>query len=226
MVVVPAGTFQMGDLQGLGDDDEKPVHAVQIPKPFAIGRYPITFDDYDRFAQATTSKLPDDTNWGRSRQPGINVSWDDAVEYAKWLSQQTGKRYRLPSEAEWEYAARSGGKDETWAGTSQEQELGEFAWYEDNSSGKNHPVGSKRPNGLGLYDMSGNVWEWVQDSWHENYNGAPANGVAWEDKTGDRRVIRGGSWDGKPWALRSSFRYGNFPFTRGYIGFRLVQDLK
>ena len=106
MVVVPAGTFKMGDIQGTGDNREKPVHTVSIANPFAMGRYPITFEDYDRFASATNRPLPNLIFWNRERRPVTNVSWDDAVEYAEWLSGQTGKRYRLPTEAEWEYAAR------------------------------------------------------------------------------------------------------------------------
>src|SRR5262249_18280775 len=126
MVVIPAGTFQMGDN---GHDSERPVHTVQINRPFAMGRYEVTFEEYDRFASATGFELPDDTGWGRGQRPVINVSWSDAVEYAKWLSAQTSKHYRLPTEAEWEFAARSGGKKERWAGTSREEELVEYAWY-------------------------------------------------------------------------------------------------
>lgn len=109
----------------------------------------------------------------------INVSLADALEYANWLSEQTSKRYRLPTEAEWEYAARSGGKEERWAGTSRDEELGEYAWYQANSGGKTQSVGGKKPNSIGLYDMSGNVWEWVQDWLNKNYEGAPSDGRAW-----------------------------------------------
>ena len=123
MVVVPAGTFKMGDIQGKGADWEKPVHTVNIPKSFAIGRYPITFEDYDRFAAATSRPLPSDQGWGRGRQPAINVSWEDAVEYAKWLSEQTGKRYRLPTEAEWEYAARARTETDYWWGNEMKSSM-------------------------------------------------------------------------------------------------------
>jgi formylglycine-generating enzyme required for sulfatase activity len=116
MVVVPADTFKMGDIKGTGLDDEKPVHTVKIAKPFAIGRYLITFDEYDQFASAMGRRVPNDQDWSRGRQPAIDVFWDDAVEYAKWLSEQTGKLYRLSTEAEWEYAARAGTETEYWVG--------------------------------------------------------------------------------------------------------------
>ena len=183
MVVVPAGTFKMGDIQGKGVDSEKPVHTVSIPKAFAIGRYQITFEDYDRFASATSRSLPNDEGWGRGRQPAINVSWEDAVEYAKWLSEQTGKRYRLPTEAEWEYAARAGTETEYWWGNEMKPGMANCDGGDTRWGGKQtSPVGSFPPNPFGLYDTAGNVWEWVQDNWHENYQGAPADGTAWEAK--------------------------------------------
>jgi formylglycine-generating enzyme required for sulfatase activity len=268
MVVIPAGTFKMGDVQNAGSDSEKPVHVVHIQKPFAIGRYQVTFDDFDEYVKATGAIQPgdigrdllesikasrsdqskslfdeydvhseigepalkDDKGWGRGRRPVIHVSWNEAVEYAKWLADQTGMPYRLPTEAEWEYAARSGGRDENWAGTSRDQELSSYAWYDANSGGKTQPVGAKKPNSLGLFDMSGNVWEWVEDCWHENYNNAPADGSAWlREGGGDcgQRVLRGGSWFSVPSDLRVSF-HGRADFTaRSHnIGFRLARDLE
>ena len=230
MVVVPAGSFQMGDLQGVGDKDELPVRSVQIPKSFALSRFEVTFDEYDAFAKATNRKLPDDQGWGRGRRPVINVSWEEAQAYAKWLSEQTGKRYRLPTEAKWEYAARSGGKQQIWSGTSDERGLADYSWFVTNSSGKTQEVGKKKANGFGLHDMSGNVWEWVEDCWHDNYNGAPTDGRAWKEENGGqcgRRVVRGGSWNSIPENLRSSNR---FRFVAGIrfngIGFRLAQDIE
>jgi formylglycine-generating enzyme required for sulfatase activity len=156
----------------------------------------------------------------------INVSWEDAVAYAAWLSGQTGKRYRLPSEAEWEYAARGGGKEEKWAGTSAEEELGAYAWYKRNSNRKTHPVGEKKPNRLGLYDMSGNVWEWVADWKNDGYAGAPDDGSAWESGDSGPRVIRGGYYDLNPVALRSAYRSSSHRTNRdSHTGFRLAQDL-
>jgi len=226
MVVVPSGSFTMGDLWGDGDDDEKPTHQVTIPRNFAIGKNEVTFEGYDQFAKSTGRNLPNDWYWGRSRRPVIDVSWDDAVAYAEWLSQQTGKRYRLPTEAEWEYAARSGGKEEKWAGTSDENQLGAYAWYDQNSGNKTHPVGEKKPNGLGLYDMSGNVWEWCQDCWHKPYESAPNDGSAWTSVNCGSRVVRGGSWHFHPGRVRSAYRTGYFPDIRSYnVGFRLAQDL-
>jgi len=228
MAEIQVGSFTMGDTHRLGDKDEQPVHSVAIRKSFKLGRYEVTFEEYDRFALATRRRLPNDWGWGRGRQPVIDVSWEDAVAYTEWLSKQTRKHYRLPSEAEWEYAARSKGKEEIWAGTSSEQELGKFSWYGGNSGNQTHEVGTRAPNGLQLYDMSGNVWEWVQDCYHENYDGAPSDGTAWEPKDPkqcDRRVVRGGSWYSEPGDLRSSDRGGDVPGVRGsFIGFRLVRD--
>jgi len=228
MVVVPGGRFLMGDFRGEGAKDEQPVHDVSIARRFAVSRNEITFEKYDQFALATGRKIPEDRIWGRERRPAINVSWVEARDYAGWLSKQTGKRYRLPSEAEWEYVARSGGKNEIWSGTSRMQELGDYAWYEKTSGGKTQPVGTKRPNAIGLYDMSGNVWEWVEDCWHGSYNGAPTDGSAWlKDGECRQRVIRGGAWFNLPAFLRSSDRnWGSVSSRYGGIGIRLVQDIE
>ncbi|MBS0151886.1 MAG: SUMF1/EgtB/PvdO family nonheme iron enzyme [Nitrospira sp.] len=222
---VPAGTFRQGKNGGkfLRAD---PVHEVSI-KTFAMGKYEVTFEEYDRFAIAERRLLPHDQGWGRNKRPVINVSWQDAKDYAAWLSQKTGTRYRLPSESEWEYAARSGAKQEDWAGTSNEAELGEYAVF---SNDRTAEVGTKKANGFRLHDLSGNVWEWVEDCWHETYQQAPANGSAWmEANNGNcgRRVLRGGSWYLKPVYLRASFRDRYDADTRDDgIGFRLVQDLE
>ena len=227
MVRISPGSFMMG---GSGDESEAPIHKVQFAKPFAIARYETTFDEYDRFAQATGRKLPNDEGWGRGQRPVINVSWDDAKAYAQWLSQQTGKRYRLPTESEWEYAARSDGKeDEIWAGTSDESQLKDYAVYR-NRMDRTEPVGSKKPNGLGLYDMSGNVQEWVEDCWHKNYKGAPEDGSVWlnaneGDCENGGRVIRGGSWWEQPANVRTSSRSRYYFEAEFAAGFRLAQDI-
>jgi formylglycine-generating enzyme required for sulfatase activity len=228
MVVIPAGTFKMGDIQGKGGYDEKPVHAVRIAKPFSIGRYPITFDEYDRFASAISRPAPNDQGWGRGRRPVINVTWEEAVEYTKWLSEQTDKRYRLPTEAEWEYAARAGTETTYWWDDEMKPGMANCKGGDSRWDGKQtSPVGSFPPNQLGLYDTAGNVFEWVQDGLHETYQGAPNDGSAWEAKSvGDRRVLRGGSWDNDAWGLRASLRGRTDPDYRSdKIGFRLARDL-
>lgn len=163
------------------------MHKVNIVKPFAIGRYEVTFEEYDRFATATGRQLPGDKDWGRNRRPVLNVSWNDAMDYAEWLSQQTAKRYRLPTEAEWEFAARAGTETKYWWGNEMKSRMAncsDKANYMDAFRMPPSPVGSFSPNPFGLYDTAGNVWEWVQDCWHENYYGAPGNGTAWKDEGG------------------------------------------
>jgi formylglycine-generating enzyme required for sulfatase activity len=229
---IKAGRFSMGSPKSdpEADPSEFDQHLVSIQRPFLIGRYEVTFKEYDEFVRITGKRSPDDSGWGRDNRPVINVSWEDAVAYAKWLSMMTGKRYRLPTEAEWEYAAR--------AGT-------ETAYWWDNKVGQNHanctgcgsqwdskqtvPVGSFKPNPWRLHDTAGNVYEWVQDCWHKNYAGAPEDGSkVWETEgSGDcaLRVIRGGSWGGRPGDVRSAFRGGLVPVYRNYLlGFRLAQD--
>jgi formylglycine-generating enzyme required for sulfatase activity len=155
MVTITGESYQQGDIRGLGSNDERPVRQVTV-KPLAMGRYEVTFHEYDQYVELTGGRQPSDQSWRREKRPVINVAWEEAVAYAKWLSQATGKSYRLPTESEWEYAARSGGKDEIWAGTSDEKQLADYAVY---AQEKTEPVGSKKPNGLGLSDMSGNVYE-------------------------------------------------------------------
>ena len=234
LVVIPAGSFRMGAIHGGGDPDEKPVHAVTIPRHFAMGRYEVTFAEYDRFCQATGREKPKDgrrwfpfSNWGRDRRPVMNVTWDDAVAYTRWLSGQTGQRYRLPSESEWEYAARGGSEERYWWGFGVGENRANCkgcgsAW--DNK--KTAPVGSFGANPFGLLDTAGNVWEWCQDTWHESYEGAPANGKAWEGGEDKRRVQRGGSFGSKPRYIRSSARGRGNPDGRYvYLGLRVLREL-
>lgn len=227
MVVVPAGEFQMGDVQGNGRASEKPVHTVHITKPFAIGCYPITFAEYDQFASVMNTRLPGDEGWGRGRQPVINVSWADGVKYTRWLSLETGKRYCLPSEAEWEYAARAGTDTDYWWGTEIQTGMANFNDSDSRWGGKQtSPVGSFPANPFGVYDMAGNVWEWVEDCWHDTYDGAPTDGSVWEEKHVVQRVRRGGSWESIPDTLRSSYRTRYDADNSNYrLGFRLAQDL-
>ena len=221
MVFVEGGTFKMG---GNDRDSEKPIHDVKVPS-FWIGKYPVTFGEYEAFCSETNRDKPVDRGWGRGRRPVINVSWHDAEAYCEWLSGKTGKKYRLPSEAEWEFAARGGilSKGYKYAGNNDPDRV---AWHSGNSGGKTQPVGEKEPNELGLYDMSGNVWEWCADHWHDNYEDAPKDGSAWTsggDLSG--RVLRGGSWDFDDYVCQVSVRYWNYPndWVNG-TGFRLAQD--
>ena len=228
MVVLPAGSFRMGCLNDDDDcdGDEKPVHEVTLPNNFAMAVYEVTFAEYDRYVQATGVRRPDDEGRGRGNRPVIGVDWEEARAYARWLSEQTGRSYRLPTEAEWEYAAR--------AGTTTKYSWGNRANYEQaNYRGNDRwenaaPVGSFPANRFGLHDMHGNVREWTQDCSHRSYDGAPTNGQAWEGANGgdcDRRVVRGGSWLNDPGNLRAANRLDLRVSNRGHLGLRLVQDL-
>jgi formylglycine-generating enzyme required for sulfatase activity len=231
MVSILGGELRMGDIEGSGDAGEQPVHLVRIPRSFAMGRYEVTFDEYDVFARLTGGALPADQGWGRGRRPVINVSWKDAVAYAEWLSKQTGKRYRLPTEAEWEYANRAGTETAYWWGNDAGKNRTNCGGCGSRWDGKQTaPVGSFSSNPWELHDTAGNVYEWVQDCWHEDYQGAPEDGSkAWSKEGGgdcNRRVIRGGSWSYEPWYVRSAYRSKDVPDLRyGNLGFRLAQDL-
>jgi formylglycine-generating enzyme required for sulfatase activity len=213
------------DDQALGD--EKPPHRVKIGYRFAVGRYPVTFEEYDQFCADTGREKPEDEGWGRERRPAVNVSWDDAQAYVKWLRGETGRRYRLPTEAEWEYACRARSTT-CYCFGDDESQLGEYAWYSGNSDGQTHPVGEKQANGFGLHDMHGNVWEWVEDVWHEDYSGNPPDdGSAWvQDGYDDCRVLRGGSRFDLSRILRSANRDGYVTVSRlNDVGFRVARTL-
>ncbi len=196
MLHIPGGAFLMGSEAGA--EDEKPVHQVEVPD-FYLARTPITNAQYMAFVAATGQHAPREFGYpfDHDHHPVVGISWHDAVAYCAWLSAQTGHTYRLPSEAEWEYAARGGQRSQgfPYAGGHRLQEVG---WYDVNSNGTTQPVGLKPANELGLHDMSGNVWEWCADHWHDNYNEAPTNGTPWllgAAEENARRVVRGGSWD-------------------------------
>ena len=225
MVVIPAGRFRMGCVSGRDcDDDENPVHEVAIARPFALSKYEVTFEDYDRF---THPNKVDDAGWGRGRRPVMTVSWDDAREYAAWLSAQTGKNYRLPTEAEWEYAARAGSITAySWGNDIGQNRANCYADYCGDRWEYTAPVGSFAPNAWGLHDMHGNVFEWVEDCWNESYAGAPSDGSAWGRGNCNQRVVRGGSWYFRPAGLRSADRFRDTRSDRvSVLGFRLAQDL-
>ncbi|MEK8017948.1 MAG: formylglycine-generating enzyme family protein, partial [Candidatus Parabeggiatoa sp.] len=224
MIIIPAGRFRMGDIQGTGGADEKPVHQVSV-KSFAMGRYPITFAEYDRFCEADNRKKPNDEGWGRDNRPVINLSWDDAVAYLNWLTAQTGKPYRLPSEAEWEYAARAGTDTDYWWGNEIGQNRANCRKSGSEWSGTS-PVGSFDPNPFALYDTVGNVWEWCADPWHENYEKAPTDGRIWKKLIENQRLLRGGSFLNDPGNCRAAYRNGNSSDGHGRSGgFRGCADL-
>jgi formylglycine-generating enzyme required for sulfatase activity len=209
-VLVRAGKFRMGSN---AYEDAKPIHEVTIAGPFYLGKYEVTQGEWKAVTGSNPSRFE-----GDDRLPVENVSWDDCQEFiAKLNGRKDGYAYRLPSEAEWEYACRAGTTGD-YAG-----ELDEMAWYRNNSGNKTHPVGKKKPNAWGLYDMHGNVWEWCQDRYHKNYNGAPTDGTAWEAGSDNERILRGGSWCDSAYYCRSANRLCNSPVVRdNYVGFRLV----
>jgi formylglycine-generating enzyme required for sulfatase activity len=226
LVVIPAGVFEMGSTRGTSFPDEEPAHEVTIQSPFAVSKYEVTFDQWDACATYGPCPRVGDNGWGRKSRPAINVSWPDAKAYVAWLSKLTGKEYRLLTEAEWEYATRAGSDTAFYFGNS-DAIIGEHAWFAGNAEGKTHPVGQKQANAFGLYDVYGNVWEWVEDCYEESYVNAPADGPPRVAQDCVRRVARGGSWVGSPAILRSAKR-GNFrPIASNEgLGFRIARTLK
>lgn len=233
MVEIPAGRFIMGSPSEEPKrlKSEGPQHEVRIAQPFAMGVYAVTFDEYDRYADDTGDAKPNDEGWGRGKRPVINVSWHDVQAYCVWLRQQTGQSYRLPSEAQWEYACRGGTTTPFHfgerLGTDQANFDGNFT-YNGSTKGeyrkKTVPVGSFAPNAFGLYDMHGNVWEWCQDGWHDAYEGAPGDGSARESEVNRSRVLRGGSWNLNPESCRSARRNLCVPeFRYNRLGFRVCR---
>lgn len=226
MVRIPPGKFLMGSVDSFAD--EKPQHEVTIAYGFEISKYEVTFDEYDTFAKSTNRKLPHDSGWGRGKRPIINVTFDDVLAYVQWLSNRTGKQYRLPSEAEWEYAARAGTQTAYWwgndLGTNNANCINCGSQWDFRQTA---PVGSFKPNAFGIYDTAGNVWEWTLDCEHGNYQNAPKDGSAWMDMNGgdcNRRVVRGGSWIINPQYLRSAFRGGDISGAANFgLGFRIAR---
>lgn len=217
MVTIPAGSFEMGPSGITGSG--QPAHRVQFAGSFALGRTEVTQAQWQLIMGSNPSRF---SNCGDDC-PVENVSWDDALEFVRRMNQKTGKNYRLPSEAEWEYACRAGERHD-YCGSDQIERV---AWYESNSGGKTHPVAGKQANAWGLYDMSGNVWEWTGDCWNDDYNGAPTDGSAWTaGKCSAGRVVRGGSWFNGPQDKRVAKRTGEFTSIRVInSGVRLARTL-
>ena len=265
MVVVPAGSFVMGspdDEEGRYDNEE-PRHEITIGKPFALGKYPVTLGEFRRFAEATGRKQEGecdvDRNYDRvwkarsnfgwwnpgfpqtERDPVVCVNWHDAVAYVAWLSALTGEDYRLPTEAEWEFAARAGSETAYFWGSDSDSQC-DYANGADRTAQKKYrrwqeiadckdgyvgtaPVGTFKPNAFGLYDMLGNAWQIVQDCFTEDYVGAPTDGSAWQTEDCKEHVIRGGSWGSNPALMRSALRGGSPYGWYNYSGFRIAKSL-
>ena len=221
MVVIPAGAFLMGSkadpfASTQPSENEQPQYQVTI-KSFAIGKYEVTQEQW----YAVMGTLP--SRFKGRTLPVEQVSWSDAQEFVKKLSDNTGKNYRLPSEAEWEYAARAGSQTAYSFGDNV-GELGRYGWFNNNSNNTTHPVGEKLPNAFGLHDMHGNVWEWTEDCWNENYSNAPTDGSAWTAGNCSLRVVRGGSWYIDPQYLRSAGRDRFTTASRfSSVGFRVAR---
>jgi formylglycine-generating enzyme required for sulfatase activity len=219
MVVVPAGAFAMGSPPSELYRGAETQHRVTIASPFALGKYEVTFEQWEACLAdgGCGGFVPDDHGWGRGDRPVIGVSWEDAKAYTAWLSGKTGKRYRLPSEAEWEYAARAGATTPFSFGatiTTRQANYDGGTGYGNGPAGVNRgkttPVGSFPANAFGLHDMHGNVWEWVEDCWSDEYSAAtPANGAPFLGANCEGRVMRGGSWEDYPGDVRAAARIGS-----------------
>jgi len=213
MIVLPAGSFVMGS----GEiDNEKPAHQISINKSFALGKFEVTQGQW----KAVMGNNPSHFKKCGDFCPVEKVSWDDAKTFIQKLNAKTGKQYRLPSEAEWEYACRAGGMQEFCGNDN----VDNVAWYFGNREHSfTHPVSTKQSNAWGLYDMSGNVGEWVEDTYHDNYSGAPTDGSAWAGD-GSKHVFRGGEWNGNPDRLRAATRQKESADYRvNSLGFRLAR---
>jgi formylglycine-generating enzyme required for sulfatase activity len=229
MVVLPSGEFMMGSPPPA--KSEGPQRKVSIARPFAVGKYEVTFAEWDACVDDRGCKhRPGDEGWGRGHRPVINVSWPDAKEYVGWLSRKTGETYRLLTEAEWEYAARAGTTTQYAFGDTIDKSQAHFGVGRRlGGVGYTVEVGSFRPNKFGLYDMHGNVWELVEDNWHRRYEGSPpTDGSAWDDGDAATRPLRGGAWTSPERHLRSAHRH-TVPACAvcrwSSIGFRVARTL-
>ncbi len=226
MIKIPSGTYRMGGASSIVSPDEVPRHEVNISS-FMASVYEVTFAEYYRFATATGRRKPKSNGWDRNTHPVVDVSWDDALAYTRWLSKQTGMRYRLMSEAEWEYVARAGTTTSFWWGTRPGTGNAHcFDCKSDFNTSKPAKVGTYKPNAFGLYDTAGNVFEWVHDCYHRNYKDAPNDGSVWEGGDCDVRVVRGGAYrspaDSMRVENRSKFKSGKGQYN---VGIRVARDL-
>jgi formylglycine-generating enzyme required for sulfatase activity len=229
MIVLPAGEFQMGSRNG--DIDELPLRRIRIERPIAVSRFEVTFSEWDLCAlSGDCARDVYDSTFGRGQQPVINVSWEDAQDYINWISGESGIRYRLLTEAEWEYASRGGANTDFWWGNSLIADKAVCIGCVSNWSNESPAqVGQYGANGYGLYDMAGNVAEWLQDCKHMDYKGAPVSGLSWMAESGgdcSQAVIRGGSWLSHPNEMRSADRaFARRNYSDHSIGFRVARDL-
>jgi len=226
MIQLPGGKYLMGGPSAIIAPDETPRHEVTV-SPFMVSVYEITFEEYYRFAQATGRSKPKSNGWDIKTHPVVDVSWNDALAYTNWLSKETGKRYRLLSEAEWEYAARGGTRTSFWWGTKPGSSNAHcFDCKSDYSTSKPAKVGTYKPNPFGLYDTAGNVYEWVHDCYHRNYNDAPADGSVWEGGDCGVRIVRGGAYRSPANSMRAENRE-TFQSDKGQynVGIRVARDL-
>jgi formylglycine-generating enzyme required for sulfatase activity len=237
MIVVPAGSFKMGSAENEPEReaDEGPQHAVKLVRDFAVGRFVVTFAEWDACAAEGGCKgyRPADQGWGRGAQPVINVSWNDAKAYVEWLAKKTQKPYRLLTEAEWEYVARAATATPFWWGNSITPTQANYNGNNSYAGGqtgeyraKTLPVSWFDPNPFGLYQVHGNVIEWVEDCVHDSYEGAPADGSAWKSAECSNRMTRGGAFSSDPASLRSAARYPTRADARSpQKGFRIARTL-
>ncbi len=226
MIRINAGEFDMGSPSSSRFSDERPRRLVKV-RPFAVSKNEITFAQYEQFAQATGRRMPDNLYMDKASHPVIFVSWDDAFYYTRWLSEQSGRRYRLPTEAEWEYLAGTGKRSPFWWGYDEEPNRAHcFGCGSGLDPRKPTKIGSFAPNEFGVYDSAGNVAEWVQDCWHDNYKGAPSDSGVWEGGDCAYRIARGGAYSSPPQSIRHTKR-DKFKSDQVYdhIGIRVVRDL-
>ncbi|MEN8216895.1 MAG: SUMF1/EgtB/PvdO family nonheme iron enzyme [Pseudomonadota bacterium] len=224
MVKLPGGTFKMGSKNTLPYQDERPQHEVTL-QPFSISRYEVTFEEYDLFAKATDNPLPNDRGWGRGNRPVINVNWHEATKYTKWLNEQTGHQYQLPSEREWEYAAKAGTDTLYWWGLDVGENNANCGNCGSQWDGKQTaPVGSFKPNAFEIYDTIGNVMEWTRSCLRRSYLGAPATGNQWKGGDCSQQMVRSSSYRSYINSLRTTKRNHFSPGARiDTLGFRVVR---